>query len=83
MGIKCKDGIVLGAEKLLVSKLLIEGTNRRIHNVDSHIGLVLYFFFKKLLIFYRFIQEKYQMEEIFYPELELNAQNIQKVMILR
>ncbi len=42
MGIKCKDGIVLGAEKLLVSKLLIEGTNRRIHNVDSHIGLVLY-----------------------------------------
>jgi 20S proteasome subunit alpha 7 len=39
VGIKCKDGIILGAEKLLVSRLLIDGTNRRIHNVDTHIGL--------------------------------------------
>lgn len=41
VGIKCKDGILLGAEKLIVSKLWVDGTNRKIHNVDSHIGLVL------------------------------------------
>lgn len=27
IGIKCKDGVVLGAEKLLISKLLVPGTN--------------------------------------------------------
>eukprot|EP01016_Furgasonia_blochmanni_P033583 TRINITY_DN3521_c0_g1_i3.p1 TRINITY_DN3521_c0_g1~~TRINITY_DN3521_c0_g1_i3.p1 ORF type:complete len:195 (+),score=56.08 TRINITY_DN3521_c0_g1_i3:186-770(+) len=40
IGIKCKDGIILGSEKLLHSKLLVEDTNRRIHTVDNHIGMV-------------------------------------------
>ena len=31
----------MGAEKLIVSKLWVDGTNRKIHNVDSHIGLVM------------------------------------------
>lgn len=40
IGLKCKDGIVLGVEKLVASKLLVPGSNRRIFNVDHHIGLV-------------------------------------------
>jgi 20S proteasome subunit alpha 7 len=39
VGVKCKDGVVLGAEKLVFSKLLVEGTNRRIYNVDQSIGM--------------------------------------------
>jgi len=43
LAIKCKDGIVLAVEKLISSKLLVNGddssTNRKIFTVDSHIGL--------------------------------------------
>ncbi|KAF8062974.1 PAG1 [Scenedesmus sp. PABB004] len=39
MGIRCKDGVVLAVEKLVVSKLLVEGSNRRIFNVDHHAGM--------------------------------------------
>lgn len=43
IAIKCKDGIVLGIEKLIDSKLLLNGdessTNRRIFTIDEHIGL--------------------------------------------
>ncbi|GBF90613.1 proteasome subunit alpha type-3 [Raphidocelis subcapitata] len=39
LGIKCKDGIVLAVEKLVVSKLLVERSSRRIHNVDRHAGI--------------------------------------------
>ena len=41
MGVKCKDGVVLGAEKQVFSKLLIDHTNKRIYNVDRAIGLVI------------------------------------------
>lgn len=41
VGIKCLDGVILGAEKLVFSKLLVEGTNKRIYNVDNTIGCVL------------------------------------------
>lgn len=40
LGLRVKDGVVLAAEKLLVSKMLVPGTNRRIHTVDRHCGLV-------------------------------------------
>lgn len=40
VGVKCSDGILLGAEKLVMSKLLIERTNKRIFNVDRSIGMV-------------------------------------------
>lgn len=40
MGVKCRDGVVLGAEKQVFSKLLIEHTNKRIYNVDKAIGMV-------------------------------------------
>uniref|UniRef100_A0A0D6R5R7 Proteasome subunit alpha type n=1 Tax=Araucaria cunninghamii TaxID=56994 RepID=A0A0D6R5R7_ARACU len=39
IGIKCKDGIVLGVEKLIASKMLLEGSNRRIHAVHRHAGM--------------------------------------------
>eukprot|EP00898_Chlorokybus_atmophyticus_P004714 jgi/Chlat1/5243/Chrsp33S05087 len=41
IGIRCKDGIVLGVEKLIVSKMLVPGSNRRIHTLDRHAGMAL------------------------------------------
>jgi len=38
-GIRCKDGVVLAVEKLVVSKMLVGGSNRRIAPVDRHAGL--------------------------------------------
>ncbi len=40
IGLKCKDGVVLAVEKLIISKLLVEGSNKRIYSVDKHAGLV-------------------------------------------
>ena len=40
MGLQCKDGVVLGVEKMLISKMLVPGTNRRVHTVEKHIGMV-------------------------------------------
>jgi 20S proteasome subunit alpha 7 len=40
VGVKCSDGIILGAEKLVFSKMLVEGTNRRIYNIEKKIGMV-------------------------------------------
>ncbi|XP_049935518.1 proteasome subunit alpha type-3 isoform X2 [Nymphaea colorata] len=39
IGIKCKDGIVMGVEKLIASKMMLEGSNRRIHSVHRHSGM--------------------------------------------
>lgn len=38
IGVKCKDGVILGVEKLIMAKMLVEGSGRRIHNIDEHIG---------------------------------------------
>lgn len=38
---KCKDGILLAAEKQKFSRLLVDGTNRRIYNLDASIGVAL------------------------------------------
>lgn len=35
-----KDGIVLAVEKLVQSKLLVPGANKRIATVDLHAGVV-------------------------------------------
>ena len=40
IGLRVKDGVVLAVEKLVPSKLLVPGANRRIASVDLHIGLV-------------------------------------------
>lgn len=41
IGIRCKDGVVLGAEKLIISKMLVENSNRRTFPVDRHAGIVM------------------------------------------
>ncbi|GAD98506.1 proteasome component C1 [Paecilomyces variotii No. 5] len=40
VGIKCKDGVVLAVEKIVTSKLLKPGANKRIATVDRNIGIV-------------------------------------------
>ncbi|MCL4123757.1 UNVERIFIED_CONTAM: hypothetical protein GTU68_024245 [Idotea baltica] len=39
VGLRCKDGIVFGVEKIITSKLYEPTSNRRIFTIDSHIGL--------------------------------------------
>jgi len=39
IGIRCRDGVVLAVEKVITSKLLKPGANRRIATVDRHIGV--------------------------------------------
>lgn len=40
IGLRVKDGVVLAVEKLVHSKLLVPGANRRVQMIDRHIGLV-------------------------------------------
>ncbi|KAL6530615.1 Phosphoprotein associated with glycosphingolipid-enriched microdomains 1 [Orobanche minor] len=37
--IRCKDGVVMGVEKLIASKMMLPGSNRRIHAVHRHAGM--------------------------------------------
>lgn len=39
VGIRGKDGVVLGVEKLVTSKLYEAGANKRIFHIDTHIGM--------------------------------------------
>ena len=41
IGVRCVDGVVLGVEKLILSKLLLQGSNKRIFSCDHHVGMVL------------------------------------------
>lgn len=43
IGIRCVDGVVLGVEKIIASKMLVQGSagNRRIQSVDVHAGLAM------------------------------------------
>eukprot|EP00803_Ostreobium_quekettii_P010703 evm.model.scf_4501.1 EVM.evm.TU.scf_4501.1 scf_4501:5888-6640(+) len=38
VGLRCRDGVVLGLEKLVTSKLMVAGSNKRIYHVDKHAG---------------------------------------------
>ena len=40
VGIRGKDGVVFGVEKLVLSKLYEYGANKRIMHIDNHIGMV-------------------------------------------
>jgi 20S proteasome subunit alpha 7 len=40
IGIRTKEGVVLAVEKIITSKLLKTGANKRIATVDRHIGVV-------------------------------------------
>uniref|UniRef100_A0AAQ4P371 Proteasome subunit alpha type n=1 Tax=Gasterosteus aculeatus aculeatus TaxID=481459 RepID=A0AAQ4P371_GASAC len=37
IAIRCKDGVVFGVEKLVLSKLYEQGSNKRIFNIDRHV----------------------------------------------
>jgi len=39
VGIRCKDGVVLGVEKVIPNKMLLRTSNRRIYNIDQHGGM--------------------------------------------
>lgn len=39
IGIRCKDGVVMGVEKEIVSKMLTPGTNKKIFATDLHSGM--------------------------------------------
>ncbi|XP_064601899.1 proteasome subunit alpha type-3-like [Liolophura sinensis] len=39
IGIRGKDGVVFGVEKLVLSKLFEFGANKRIFNIDRHVGV--------------------------------------------
>jgi len=41
LGIRCRDGVVLGVEKPILSKMLVESSNRRILTVDLHAGVTM------------------------------------------
>ena len=43
IGIRCKDGVVLAVEKIITSKLLKPGSNKRIASIDRNFGMVRYF----------------------------------------
>ncbi|OBA25287.1 A gated channel into the proteasome core particle [Hanseniaspora valbyensis NRRL Y-1626] len=38
VGLKCKDGVVFGVEKIITNKLLVPGKNRKIQTIERHIG---------------------------------------------
>jgi len=39
VAIKTKDGVIIGVEKLVPSKMLEKGSNRRIQHIDTHVGV--------------------------------------------
>ncbi len=41
LGARCIDGVVMAVEKLVVSKLLLSGTGKRIFTVDRHAGFAI------------------------------------------
>ena len=52
MGIRGRDGVVFGVEKLVLSKLYEYGANKRIIHIDNHIGMVSFLFFISVLFAY-------------------------------
>ena len=55
VGLRVKDGIVLAVEKLVQSKLLVPGANRRIQSADLHIGIVSYIFIIVISVIHIFL----------------------------
>lgn len=39
IGVRVSDGVVLGVEKLILSKMLVPGSNRRVFHIAKHCGL--------------------------------------------
>jgi len=41
MGVVCKDGIILGTEKIVQSKMMVSGTDKRIYSITKQAGSVI------------------------------------------
>eukprot|EP00696_Hemimastix_kukwesjijk_P014017 gnl/Hemi2/27921_TR9215_c0_g2_i1.p1 gnl/Hemi2/27921_TR9215_c0_g2~~gnl/Hemi2/27921_TR9215_c0_g2_i1.p1 ORF type:complete len:251 (+),score=72.01 gnl/Hemi2/27921_TR9215_c0_g2_i1:60-812(+) len=41
VGVRCKDGVIMGVKKVVISKMMVEGSNRRIYTVEPHCGIAL------------------------------------------
>jgi len=41
IGVQCRDGVVMGVEKTIISKMLVKNSNRRIQAVDKHCGVAM------------------------------------------
>ncbi|KAJ1463002.1 nucleophile aminohydrolase [Pelagophyceae sp. CCMP2097] len=41
IGLRCKDGVVLGVEKIIFSKMLVHSANRRVSTIDEHAGIAI------------------------------------------
>jgi len=39
MGVRCVDGVVMGVEKLIQSKMMVQKSNRRIYTTSAHSGV--------------------------------------------
>ena len=39
-GVVCKDGIILGTEKIVMNKMMLSGTDKRSYNITKQIGSV-------------------------------------------
>lgn len=76
VGIRCKDGVVLAVEKIITSKLLKPGANKRIATVDRNVGVVSARSWASLrdgtrICKYRYLQASSQMDDILYHEHEM------------
>merc|ERR1719469_1121900 len=47
-GVVCKDGVLLATEKIVINKMMISGTDKRVYSVTKNIGSVSY----NALLFY-------------------------------
>ena len=41
IGLKCRDGILLAGEKNVISRMMVEGSNKYIHGITKEIGAVI------------------------------------------
>ena len=40
VGVVCKDGIILGTEKIVINKMMVSGTDKRTYSISREIGCV-------------------------------------------
>jgi 20S proteasome subunit alpha 7 len=40
-GVVCKDGIILGTEKIVLNKMLVNGTDKRLYSINVNTGGVI------------------------------------------
>lgn len=41
VGVQCKDGVILGTEKIVVNKMQVAGTDKRLYSANINTGSVI------------------------------------------